>query len=113
MGNSSSPKRSCLVFIALTMDDDQENSNNPSSTDDQNGDDQDLIDPDGKKHQKAKPPSVTGEEDAFSGDMPAESPDIDEELGKVGLSGDEEGPKPLGVTNELDEDEKAKEEEAT
>ena len=93
------------------MDDDQENSNNPSSTDDQNGDDQDLIDPDGKKHQKAKPPSVTGEEDAFSGDMPAEPPDIDEELGKVGLSGDEEGPKPLDATSELDEDEKAPEEE--
>lgn len=70
-------------------------------------DDRNAIDPDDLKHQQAKPPSITGEEDAFSGDMPSESPDIDEELGKVGLSGDEEGIKPLDVTDELDEDEKA------
>lgn len=61
---------------------------------------------DDAKHQKAKPPSVTGEEDAFSGDMPAEPPDIDEELEKVGLKGDdEEGIKPLGVASELQEEE--------
>jgi len=54
------------------------------------------------KHQEAKPPSVVGEED-ISGDMPAESPDIDEELQKVGLKGDdEEGPKPLGVHEDLE-----------
>ena len=53
------------------------------------------------KHQQSKPPSVIGEED-ISGDMPAESPDIDEELQKVGLKGDdEEGPKPLGVDEDL------------
>lgn len=61
---------------------------------------------DDAKHQEAKPPSVSGEEDAFSGDMPAEPPDIDEELEKVGLKGDsEEGIKPLGVSDELHEEE--------
>ena len=54
------------------------------------------------KHQQSKPPSVVGEED-ISGDMPVESPDIDEELQKVGLKGDdEEGPKPLGVNEDLE-----------
>ena len=53
---------------------------------------------DDAKHQAAKPPSVTGEEDVFSGDMPgAEPADIDAELEKVGLHGDEEGVKPLGI----------------
>lgn len=92
------------------MDDDQANSADPNSTDDQSDNDQDLTASDDKKHQQAKPPSVTGEEDAFSGDMATEPPDIDEELSKVGLSGDEAGIKPLDVTDELDEDEKAKEE---
>lgn len=56
---------------------------------------------DDQKHQDTKPPSVVGEED-ISGDMPAESHDIDEELQKVGLKGDdEEGPKPLGVDEDL------------
>ena len=53
-------------------------------------------------------PSVTGEEDAFSGDATdSESVDIDQELGKVGLRGDEEDetPAPLGVGRELDEEE--------
>ena len=50
----------------------------------------------------AKPPSVTGEEDPFSGDATSsESPDIDEELEKVGLHGDEEGVKELDVGEEL------------
>lgn len=53
------------------------------------------------KHQASKPPSVLGEEDAFSDDTPAESPDIDEELGKVGLPSDENGPKPLGSNEEV------------
>ena len=57
---------------------------------------------DDQKHQDTKPPSVVGEED-ISGDMPAESPDIDEELQKVGLKGDDdEGPKPLGVNEDLE-----------
>ena len=55
---------------------------------------------DNVKHQASKPPSVLGEEDAFSGDAPAESQDIDEELKKVGLPSDEDGPKPLGSKNE-------------
>ena len=53
------------------------------------------------KHQQSKPPSVVGEED-ISGDTPAESPDIDEELEKVGLSGDNDGVKPLGGHDDLD-----------
>lgn len=57
------------------MDNDQSNTINPDPTDPNN--DQDLQDPDDIKHQMVKPPSVTGEEDAFSGDMPSESPDID------------------------------------
>ena len=73
------------------MDDDQIiGSNNSDNTD------KDIVDPDDVKHQQSKPPSVTGEEDVFSGDMPAEAADIDEELKKVGLHGDEEGIKPVG-----------------
>lgn len=74
-------------------------------TDDPNNQDDQINQPvdDDTKHQQAKPPSVTGEEDVFSGDATAsESPDIDEELEKVGLHGDEEeNPKPLGVDEEL------------
>ena len=71
-------------------------------------DDKNLADDqsdDDLKHQQAKPPSVTGEEDVFSGDATSsESPDIDEELKKVGLShDDDEGPPPpLGVKIELE-----------
>ena len=56
------------------------------------------------KHQQSKSPSVAGEEDVFSGDATtSESPDIDEELEKVGLRGDtDEGPKPLGIDEDLD-----------
>ncbi len=58
----------------IYMSDDQ---NNPQD------DNLDLVDPDDSKHQAAKPPSVTGEEDPFSGDATSsESPDIDEELKK-------------------------------
>lgn len=52
------------------------------------------------------PPSVTGEEDPFSGDATtSESPDIDEELKKVGLHGDKtHGPGSLDVDEELEEE---------
>ena len=55
-------------------------------------------------HDIVKPPSVLGEEDPFSGDATnSESPDIDAELEKVGLRGDsDDGPKPLGVDEEVD-----------
>lgn len=60
---------------------------------------------DGVKQNPATPPSVIGEENPFSGDATSsESPDIDEELGKVGLQGDEEGIKPLDVNEELQEE---------
>lgn len=42
------------------------------------------------------PPEVTGEENVFSGDTTeGEAADIDEELAKVGLKSDKNGPKPL------------------
>jgi len=64
-------------------------------------DDIDNQSADDLKHQAAKSPAVAGEEDVFSGDATtSESPDIDEELEKVGLSGDEKGVKPLGLTPE-------------
>ncbi len=51
-------------------------------------------------------PAVTGEEDVFSGDATtSESPDIDDELKKVGLHGDEDhGPGSLNVDEELEEE---------
>ncbi|KKP93632.1 MAG: hypothetical protein UR98_C0003G0002 [Parcubacteria group bacterium GW2011_GWA1_36_12] len=67
-----------------------------------NYDDQDSNSEEGDPK---KPPSVAGEEDPFSGDATSsESPDIDEELEKVGLHGDEEGVKPLSIGNELEEE---------
>lgn len=49
-----------------------------------------------------KPLPVIGEEDPFSGDATSsESPDIDEELEKVGLHGDEHGVRELDVDEEL------------
>lgn len=61
---------------------------------------------DDAKHQASKPPSVLGEENPFSGDATSsESPDIDEELEKVGLKGDENGVRPLGLTEELQDEE--------
>ena len=63
-----------------------------------NYDDQDSNEEEDPK----KPPSVAGEEDPFSGDATSsESPDIDEELEKVGLHGDEEGVKELDVDEKL------------
>ncbi|MBI2327427.1 hypothetical protein HYU92_03825 [Candidatus Curtissbacteria bacterium] len=62
-------------------------------------DDEDL------KHKKSQSPAVLDSEDAFSGSMPEESPDIDEEMEKVGLHGDEEGVKPLGVKEKLQDEE--------
>ena len=56
----------------------------------------DLQDPDDVKHQQSQPPSVTGEEDVFSGEAPQESADIDKEMGKIGADLDPEHPTPLG-----------------
>lgn len=50
-------------------------------------------------------PAVADEEDVFSGDATSsESPDIDEELEKVGLKGDENGVRPLDVNEELEDE---------
>ncbi len=51
-------------------------------------------------------PSVTGEEDPFSGDATnSESPDIDAELAKVGLHGDDDDQAgSINVNQELDEE---------
>lgn len=60
-----------------------------------------------QEHEAAKPPSVEGEENPFSGDATSsESPVIDDELQKVGLHGDEDGVKELDVAKEIDEEEK-------
>lgn len=83
--------------MTFSMNDDQNDQNqNGNNQNTPANNDQDLSDPDDIKHQKSKPPSVTGEEDAFSGNMPQESPDIDEELEKIGEDVDPEHPKPLG-----------------
>lgn len=76
--------------------------------DDPNQDDQQDFDEtkDDSKHEAAKSPSALGEEDPFSGDATSsESPDIDAELEKVGLQGDDDGVKPLGVSDDLDDEE--------
>lgn len=70
--------------------------------------DQSDVSDDDLKHQQAKPPSVTGEEDVCSGDATtSESPDIDEELKKVGLTHDdnESPPPPLSVASKLQDEE--------
>jgi len=54
------------------------------------------LDPDDIKHEEAESPAVKGEQDAFSGDTPVESPDLDEEMAKIGEEIDPEHPKPLG-----------------
>ena len=76
---------------------DPQDPNDPTKTDD-------VVDPHDLAHQQSKPPSVTGEEDTMSGDMPQEAADIDEELGKVGLSGDSESVKPLDLADELEKE---------
>ena len=49
------------------------------------------------EEEKVESPAVLGEQNPFSGDATSsESPDIDEEMEKVGKHGDEEGVKPLG-----------------
>ena len=58
--------------------------------------DLDELDPDDIKHEEAESPAVKGEQDAFSGDTPVESPDLDEEMAKIGEEIDPEHPKPLG-----------------
>lgn len=58
-----------------------------------------------EQEDSTKPPSVLGEEDPFSGDSTSsESPDIDEELEKVGLHGDEHGVHELDVDEELEDE---------
>ena len=93
----------------LNSNDPKDDTNNPQDDQIKNAQadtsDQDLQDPDDVKHKQAQPPSVVGEEDPFSGDSTSsESPDIDDELQKVGLSGDNAGIKPLGVEEELEEE---------
>ncbi len=58
--------------------------------------------------ENVKSPAVEGEEDVFSGDATdSVSPDIDKELEKVGLHGDdEESLTPLDLKDELEEEEK-------
>lgn len=91
------------------MDEDQNqiitDQNNPADPPGGNGQDNSLdeVDPDDLKHQQAKPPSVLGEEDV-SGTAPEEPMNIDEELQKFGLHGDDKGIKPLGVKSELDQE---------
>ena len=41
-------------------------------------------------------PAVQGEKDSLSGDIPEESVNIDEEMGKIGKPLDPEHPEPLG-----------------
>ncbi len=67
------------------------------------GDDNDVTDI--GDDDDTKSPAVAGEEDPFSGDATSsESPDIDEELQKVGLTSDEDGVRPLDVDEELEEE---------
>ncbi len=50
-------------------------------------------------------PAIADEEDVFSGDATSsESPDIDEELEKVGLKGDQHGVRSLDIDEELEEE---------
>lgn len=56
----------------------------------------DERDPDDVKHEEAESPAVKGEEDAFSGDTPVESPDIDDEMAKIGEDINPEHPTPVG-----------------
>ncbi|OGD94818.1 hypothetical protein A3A48_01185 [Candidatus Curtissbacteria bacterium RIFCSPLOWO2_01_FULL_37_9] len=76
---------------------------NPFNKDDSSSDNTNDLSEDDIKHEQAKPPSVTGEEDVFSGDATSsEAADIDDELNQVGLHGDEEGIKPLGGHDDLE-----------
>ena|SRR3989344_3540913 len=97
-----------MAFDQYDLDDPQDNTQEPTDEDlNHAGDDLDLTDPLDKKREDAEPPSVKGEEDPFSGDSTSsESPDIDAELAKVGLHGDDPdgAPDPLGVANELDDE---------
>lgn len=69
-------------------------------------DDDDSLDNGGSpKPDPVTPPSAAGEEDPFSGDATnSESLDIDKELGKVGLKGDDDGVKPLDVDEDLQDE---------
>ena len=52
-------------------------------------------DTDGDSTNAVESPAVQGEKDSFSGDMPEESVDITEEMGKIGKDIDPEHPEPL------------------
>lgn len=56
-----------------------------------------------RTREETKSPSIVGKEDVLSQDVASSEPaDIDEELDKVGLRGDEEGVKPLRIDEDLD-----------
>ena len=59
-------------------------------------DDINQDDTDSENINSAESPAVQGEKDPFSGNMPEESHDIDEEMGKIGKDINPEDPKPLG-----------------
>ena len=75
----------------------------PQNTSDDRTQDLSLDD---LKHQEAKSPALTGEENVASGDSTTSEPlDIDQALEEVGLPSDEEGVKPLGIfPNPTDQD---------
>ena len=62
----------------------------------ENPDDIHGDDTDKDSENDAESPSVQTEKDSFSGDMPEESVDITEEMGKIGKEIDPEHPEPLG-----------------
>ena len=59
-------------------------------------DDINQDDTDSENANAAESPAVQGEKDPFSGDMPEESVDITDEMGKIGKNIDSEHPQPLG-----------------
>jgi len=59
-------------------------------------DDINQDDTDSENANAAESPAVQGEKDPFSTDMPEETHDIDEEMGKIGKDINPEDPKPLG-----------------
>ena len=64
-----------------------------------------LVSDDDDHNKPNQSPAVLDEEDVFSGDATSsESPDIDEELEKVGLKGDDDGVRTLDIDEELEEE---------
>ena len=84
------------------MRDDKQTPQDPQDDQNTNGptDFHDLDDD--SKHQAAKSPDVTNEEDVLLGDQPESGADydIDEALKAVGRTGDEDGIRPLGDQSE-------------